>query len=100
VRHAAQVQTLRDVVERLDDLDDDGTIYADGASPTAHATVVSAGASEIARTPGLRYFLEVALAKEAVTVWSEWRGSARPTLDDKLKAIAYYAAHDAYLPLD
>jgi len=93
------VQTLRDVVQALDELDDEGTIYTDGSSPAARAAVVEAsdGAAEAA---GLRYFLEVALAKDAVQVWSEWRGSARPTLDDKLMAISYYATHDAYLPLD
>ena len=52
------------------------------------------------KAEGLRYFVEVALAKDAVVVWSEWRGSVQPTLDDKLMAVSYYATHDAYLPLD
>jgi hypothetical protein len=34
-----------------------------------------------------RYFLEVALAKDAVFVWSEWRESAQPTC-----ALVYLAA--------
>ena len=49
---------------------------------------------------GLRYFLEVALARDAVDVWSAWRDGAEPTLDDKLMAISYYATQDAYLPVD
>jgi hypothetical protein len=94
------VQTLRDVVRALDELDDEGTIYTDGASPAARAAVLTDAGDETTTPAGLRYFLEVALAKEAVLVWSEWRGSAQPTIDDKLTAISHYATHDAYLPLD
>jgi len=94
------MQTLRDVVEALDKLDDEGTIYTDGSSPAARAAVVTDASDKAAHDEGLRYFLEVALAKDAVGVWSEWRGSAQPTLDDKLMAVSYYATHDAYLPLD
>ena len=94
------MQTLRDVVQALDDLDDEGTIYTDGTSPAACAAVVTAASDETARAEGLRYLLEVALAKEAVAVWSQWRGSAQPTIEDKLMAISYYATHDAYLPVD
>ena len=94
------METLRDVVRVLDELDDGGTIYTDGSSPAARAAVVTGASAGDAKAAGLRYFIEVALAKEAVLVWSEWRGSAQPTLDDRLMAVAYYAAHDAYLPVD
>jgi hypothetical protein len=94
------VETLRDVVQALDELDDEGTIYTDGSSPAARASVVTDESADAVKAAGLRYFVEVALAKDAVLVWSEWRGSARPTIDDKLMAISYYATHDAYLPLD
>ena len=94
------MQTLRDVVQALDEFDDEGMIYTDGSSPAARAAVVTDASDEAANARvGLRYFLEVALAKDAVQVWSEWRGSAQPTLDDKLMAISYYATRDAYLPL-
>jgi len=99
-RHDPRVQTLRDVVEMLEELDEDGTIYTDGSSPAARAVVLADDSGRAVRAEGLRYFLEVALAKDAVLVWSEWRGSAQPTIDDKLAAIAYYATHDAYLPVD
>jgi hypothetical protein len=94
------VATLRDVVQVLDQLDDDDVIYTDGASPAARAEVVTDTSAEAAKATGLTYFLEVALAKDAVAVWSEWRGATEPTTDDQLVAIAYYATHDAYLPLD
>ena len=93
------MQTLREVVQALDTLDDEGTIYTDGTSPAARAAVVRPAPGKLESPGGLRYFLEVALAKEAVAVWSEWRGSAEPTTEDKLMAISYYATHDAYLPV-
>jgi hypothetical protein len=94
------VLTLRDVVKDLDQLDDDETIYTDGSSPAARALVVAPRGDDQPREAGLRYFLEVALAKEAVVVWSEWREGSEPTIDDKLMAISYDAHHDAYLPRD
>jgi len=94
--------TLSDVVDRLDGLDDEDTIYVQEATPSAAALV--------AREPddgtipqnavGLTYFLEVNLAKDAVRVWREWRGGAIPTLDDKLAAVIHYAANDSFLPVD
>ena len=92
------MQTLRDVVQVLDELDDEGTIYTDGSSPAARPAVVTDASDGAAKARGIA--LEVSLAKEAVLVWSEWRESAQPTIDDKLMAISYYATHDAYLPLD
>jgi hypothetical protein len=93
------VETLRDVVKRLDQLDDEWVIYTDGSSPAARAAVLTDDVQKKSEAAGLRYFLEVALAKDAVVVWSEWRGGAEPTIDDKLMAISHYATHDAYLPL-
>ena len=49
---------------------------------------------------GLRYLLEVAVAREAVDVWGAWRPGETPSLEDKLAAIIYYAENDAWLPID
>jgi hypothetical protein len=94
------VATLRDVVGALDELDEDAVIYTDGSSPAAQAVVLDESGAAAAKAKGLRYFLEVALARDAVDVWSAWRDGAAPTIDDKLMAISYYALNDAYLPLD
>jgi hypothetical protein len=92
--------TLRDLVAVLDELDEDGVIYTDGPSPAAQAIVVREDDAAQAKAAGLRYFLEVALARDAVDVWIAWRNGAEPSSDDKLMAISYYATNDAYLPLD
>jgi len=65
------VETLRDVVKRLDQLDDEWVIYTDGVSPAARAAVLTDDAQKESEAAGLRYFLEVALARDAVVVWSE-----------------------------
>lgn len=49
---------------------------------------------------GLNYFLEVALAREAVDVWGRWRPGRTPTLEDKVAAVTYYAQNDAWLPVE
>ena len=94
------VQTLRDVVTALAELDEGEVIYTDGTSPAARAAVLPESGAAEARADGLRDFLEVALARDAVDVWSQWRDGAEPTIDDKLMAISYYATNDAYLPID
>ncbi len=33
------METLRDIVQRLDELDDEATIYTDGSSPAARGAV-------------------------------------------------------------
>lgn len=94
------MQTLREVVGVLDELDEDAVIYTDGSSPAARAVVLREADAAEAKAAGLRYFVEVSLARDAVDVWSAWRDGAEPTTDDKLMAISYYALNDAYLPLD
>jgi hypothetical protein len=93
--------TLGDVVDRLDSFDDEDTIFAEEATPSA-AAVVAREPDDGTLPPdavGLRYFLEVNLAKDAVRVWREWRGGATPTLNDKLAAVIHYAVNDSFLPV-
>jgi len=49
---------------------------------------------------GLSYFLEVALAREAIDVWRRGRPGRAPSLDDQVAAVRYYAENDAWLPVD
>ena len=94
--------TLRDVIARLDQFEDDETIFAESATPTARAIVATEATdgSPPSTAVGLRYLLEVAVAREAVDVWRAWRPGETPSLDDKLAAIIYYAENDAWLPID
>jgi hypothetical protein len=83
--------TLAEVVERLDRLDADATIYA--ARPwSADARAVVAFEPEDGSIPseaaGLEYFLEVDVALEAATV---------STAGTRLERVLYYAENDAFL---
>jgi len=94
--------TLRDVVARLDEFEDDETIFAESATPTARAVVAveAADGSPPSSAAGLRYLLEVQLAREAIEVWRVWRPGQTPSLEDKLQAVTFYAEHDAWLPVE
>jgi hypothetical protein len=95
--------TLSALIERLDGLDEDDTIYAvggpdaDGNSPAVAAFEPEDG-SLPAEAEGMAYVLEVAVAREVVDVWREWRDGREPALDERVAAILYYARNDAYMP--
>jgi hypothetical protein len=42
----------------------------------------------------------VDLAKDAIRVWSEWRGGVTSNLEDKLAAVIHYAVNDSFLPAE
>jgi len=102
VRHHLGVLRLRQLIADLDRLPDDHTIYAADASPTAVAVAAPEpeGGGPPPEAAGLAYFLEVALAKESIRVWSAWRKGASPTLDDKVAAVVHYAKTDSFLPVE
>jgi len=93
--------TLRDVIARLDEFEDDETIFVESATLTARAVVaVEAADGSAPSAGGLRYLLEVRLARESIEVWQAWRPGQTPSLKDKLEAVTYYAEHDAWLPVE
>lgn len=89
--------TLADIVERLDTLDDEATLYASEPwSPESDALVAREpehGLPDEARRAGLTYFLEVAIAREVAQGLAgnldERRGSAL------CQHLIHYAIHDA-----
>jgi hypothetical protein len=95
-----QPMTLVEVVAALATLDDKLTIYVSTRGPLAHESpAVVELEPEGGRAPaGMRYVLEVPLAKEVLAVWREWRGGREPDPVEATEAIIYYADHDAYLP--
>jgi hypothetical protein len=94
--------TLRELIARLDELPEHETIYAECARPTARAVV--AEEPEDGSTPevaaGLRYIIEVTLAREAVEVWQRQLPGRRQSLADRVAAVIHYAENDAWLPVD
>jgi hypothetical protein len=86
------VLKLRDVVERIDGLDDELTIYA-AAEWAPDSPVVVAKEPEAGGVPaeaaGMRYFLEVAIAKEVLG------GLIELDLEKKTLRLIQYAITDA-----
>lgn len=95
--------TLRELADRLEQLDEDLTIYAvggAGAGPESPAAVTHEpeDGSVPSEAAGMEYLLEVAQAQEALEVWRQWRDGRDPTPEETCEAIIYYARNDAYLP--
>ena len=80
-------------------------IYAEGGShaePQARALICPGDEEKGFTCPqdgSLSEVLMVQLAREAIEVWSEWRGGRAPTRQDKFEAVIHYSLHDAYLPV-
>lgn len=91
--------TLFEAVEGLDSLDDDSAIYA--AEPwteTSHAITLSEKDERVraqqAAKFGLRYFLEVSIAKEFLYGWATDIAQP-PSLQEKCARLIKYATNNA-----
>ena len=95
--------TLGEILDQLEELHDDSTIYVVGApedaSPHTPAIVVSIPEEGPDPPPpeGLTYLLEVDHAKSVVRTWREWSGEAEPSAAEKCRAVVHYSVNDAYL---
>ena len=95
--------TLREAVQRLAELDDEVTIYVQGApedwTPDSDAAVgVEDVEAEVESLPpeaeGRTYFLEVAVAREVLSGWASNLDHG-PTLQETVERLIYYARYDA-----
>jgi len=91
--------TLLELIQDLDSLDEGSTIYA--REPwTAQSQVVvapepdSGGLPPEAQKHGLKYFLEVSLAREFLEDWVT-NLHREPTLEEKCARLIEYAVTDA-----
>jgi hypothetical protein len=90
----AKMPTLRDVVEKIDDLNDDLTLYlAPEWTPKSRVVVArepdGGGLPDEAAAVGASYFLEVAIAKEVIHDL-KWLN-----LDARTERLIRYAISDA-----
>jgi len=91
---------LAELIDAIGEVADDLTIFAENVGEIDDLTPAVAAMDASAAPAGMRYLLEVDLAKEAITVWSHWRGRRAPTLREKVDAVLYYASHDAFAPVE
>ena len=90
---------LLEAVLDLETLDEESTIYA--AEPWAEGSTVvierepaNGGLPEEATKLGLKYFLEVFIARDFLEDWTANLGD-EPSLSEKCKRLIYYAINDA-----
>ena len=50
--------------------------------------------------PSLTEVLSVEQAREAIEVWSAWRGGVTPTLAERFRSVMFFARYAAFLPLE
>lgn len=91
--------TLLEVIRDLDKFDDEGTIYAsEPFAPDSVAIVtlepVCGGVSREAQGLGLKYVLEVFIARQFLIDWVESL-DVEPSLQQKCARIIQYAIKDA-----
>jgi len=96
--------TLAKVLDGIDDLDEDLTIYTSyqpkcDQDSAAVVCFEPDDGSLPEEATGLKYLLEVHVAKAVIRVWRTWRKNAAPTSKEKCDAVIYYATNDSYLPV-
>jgi hypothetical protein len=85
-----------DVIPALASADPEAVIYASAPlTPHSEAMVCAEGASPV----GLDYLLEVALVREVLRVWANWRQGRLPTAEEAARAVIHYAQQDACEPV-
>jgi hypothetical protein len=95
------MQTLGAILSAIDSLDPELVIVAPVTRPLAASSPARVVEPDNVPTEGeLAYLLEVALAREVIEIWASWRAGVEPSIADSVRAVAHYADHDAYLPLE
>lgn len=96
-----EITTLSKLLEKLDDFDDDSTIYAEkspewSADSRAAVYLKSDNGEIIGVAKDLSYFLETDIAKEVIEMWKQKCGR-NPSTEDKCSAVIYYTENDIYI---
>jgi hypothetical protein len=103
--------TLFELIQRLDEFEDSDhsrplVIYAErGADAEKKSPAVVCPRNEdsgpmCSIDPTLFEVLSVALARDAIDVWSAWRGGLTPSALDRFNTVMFFSKHGAYFPLE
>jgi hypothetical protein len=103
--------TVFELIQRLDEFEDSDrfhplVIYAqDGAgagrnSPALVCPRSVGGSLTCPFDSSLAEVLSVEQARDAIAVWSAWRGGLTPSPEERFRMVMFFSQHDAYLPLE
>jgi len=90
------------LLDWIETFDDEYALYASsnrGVNENSEAIAIKSHYISGTEIPeGMKYLIDVELAKEILIVWSDWRQGRKPSSHEKYQAIQYYLENDAYLP--
>ena len=94
-----KIMTLNDVVGSIDTFDVEATIYAvepwiKGSMALVEHEPKAGGLPTEASAQGMKYFLEVFVARDFLEDWKSSLGK-EPTHDQIIERLIHYAIHDA-----
>jgi hypothetical protein len=103
--------TLFELVQRLDEFDDSDPsrpliIYAQRGADAGRknpALVCPRGEGDSLTCPldpTLSEVLSVRQAREAMEVWSAWRGGLSPSPEDRFKTVMFFSQYGTFVPLE
>jgi hypothetical protein len=103
--------TLFELIQRLDEFDDSDrshplVIYAQHGpdagrkSPALVCPRSEDGSLTCPLDPSLSEVLSVEQAREAIAVWSAWRGGLTPSPLDRFNTVIFFSQHGAFFPLE
>jgi hypothetical protein len=101
--------TLFELIQRLDEFEDSDrshplVIYAQGGADAGRkspALVCPRGEGDsCSLDPSLSQVVSVEQAREAIRVWSAWRGGVTPSPEERFRAVMFFSQNGAFLPLE
>jgi hypothetical protein len=106
-----ETDLLFDLIQRLEDLDavdrsSPLVLYAqNGANAGRDSRAMAcprgeSGGPECPLDPSLSEVLSVQQAREAIEVWSNWRGGLAPSPYERFSAVMFYARYAVFLPAE
>lgn len=97
LRRAAVTNTLAELIDRLDELDDSLSIYAEPRwRPSSAAALLDE--ARAAAPPGTTFLIGVANAKRVARLRAAWAPGRPLSLAEKCEAIVYFAIYDEVQP--
>jgi hypothetical protein len=103
--------TLFELIQRLDEFEDGDqfhplVIYAQGGadavrdSPALVCPRTEGAGRTCSRDASLSEVLSVEQARDAIAVWSAWRGGLTPSPAERFNTVMFFSRHGAYIPLE
>jgi hypothetical protein len=103
--------TLFELIQRLDEFEDRDRfhpllIYARGGadavrnSPALICPRSEGGSLACSLDASLSEVLSVEQARDAIAVWSAWRGGVTPSPAERFNTVMFFSRHGAFIPLE